>query len=81
MDKSTHNMLLLPISLDICGQEIQKTRLSSIESEPKKVVVVAVVVVVHVFVFVVVVIIIVVVIIVGYRNLALKFGPNRVIYS
>ena len=47
---------------------------SSIESQPKKVVFVAVVVVVVVFV-------VVVIIIVGYRNLALKFGPNRVIHS
>ena len=56
----------------------KETRLSSIESQPKKVVVVVVVV------FVVVLIIIIVIIavtIVGYRNLALKSGPNRVIYS
>ena len=49
------------------------TRLSSIESQPKKVVVVVVIVVVVVlFVFWLVVII------VGHRNLTLKFGQNFV---
>ena len=42
------------------------TRLSSIESQPKKVVVVVVIVVV----------VVVVVIIVGHKNLTLKFGQN-----
>ena len=46
----------------------EKTRLSSIESQPKKVVVVIVVVVV----------VVVVVIIVGHKNLTLKFGQNWV---
>ena len=45
------------------------TRLSSIESQPKKAVVVVVEVAVLVFV---------VVIIVGHKNLILKFGQNRV---
>ena len=45
----------------------EKTGLSSIESQPKKVVVV---------VFIVVGL--VVVVIVGHRNLSLKFGQNRV---
>ena len=50
-----------------------------IESQPKKIVVVGVVVVVVVIIFVVAVIaIIVAVVIVGYRNLSLKFGQNRV---
>ena len=52
-----------------------KTRLSSIESQPKKVIVVFVVVVVVVVVGHVVVVI--VVIIVGHRNLTLQFGQNR----
>ena len=47
------------------------TRISSIESQPKKVVVVVVVGVV-----VVVVVVSVVVIIVGHKNLTLKFGQN-----
>ena len=46
-----------------------KTRLSSIESQPKKAVVDTVVVVVVVYV---------VVIIVGHKNLTLKFGKNWV---
>ena len=54
-----------------------KTRLSSIESQPRKVIVVVVV-----FVIVVhgpgIVIDVVVVIIVGHRNLTLKFGQKRV---
>ena len=52
--------------------ELKKTRLSLIESQPKKVVVVVVVV------FVVVVVVFVVIIIVGHKKLALKFGQNRV---
>ena len=48
-----------------------KTKLSSIESQPKKVVVV-------VFVVVVVVVFFVVVIIIGHKNLTLKFGTNWV---
>ena len=51
----------------------KKTRLSSIESQPQKVVAV----VVHIFV-VVFVVGAAVVIIVGHRNLNLKFGQNRV---
>ena len=54
-----------------------KTRLSSIESQPKKVVVVGVVVVV-VVTTTTVVIVFVVVIIVGHKNLTLKFGQNWV---
>ena len=56
------------------------TRLSSIESQPKKVVVVFVVVVVVLLVVVLVVVVglVVVVIIVGNRNLISKFGQNRV---
>ena len=50
---------------------ITLTRLSSIESQPKKVVVIFVVLVVLVLVFVVV---FVVVIIVVHKNLTLKFG-------
>ena len=46
---------------------LDKTRLSLIESQPKKVVVVVVVTVVFV-----------VVAIVGHRNLSLKFGQNQV---
>ena len=49
-----------------------KTRLISIESQSKKVVVVAV------FVVGLVLVGVVVVIFVGYRNLTLKFGQNRV---
>lgn len=45
-----------------------RTRLSSIESQPKKLVVIVVVVVVFV-----------VVIIVGHKNLTLKFGHNLLI--
>ena len=61
---------------------LKLTRLSSIESQPKKVdvVVVVVVLVVVVVVFVVVGLVDVVggvVIIVGHRNLTLKFVPNR----
>ena len=68
------------------------TRLSSIESQPKKVVVVAVVVDVFVVgvgfvvagggvlgvVDAVLVLVVLVVIIVGHRNLTLQFGQNRV---
>ena len=50
---------------------LDKTRLSSIESQPKKVVVVVVVVGVVVFV-----VVFVVVSIVGNKNLTLKFGQN-----
>ena len=58
-------------------QKMKINRLSSIESQPKKVVVIVVVnVVVVVFVVhgLVIVIGVVVVIIVGHRNLSLKFG-------
>ena len=61
-----------------------KTRLISIESQPKKVVVIFVVVVVFVFVFVVVlvvgivVIVVIVVVVVDPRNQPLKFGDNLV---
>ena len=51
-----------------------KTRLSSIESQPKKAVVDTVVVVLVVYV----VVVYVVVIIVGHKNLTLKFGKNWV---
>ena len=47
---------------------MKKTRLNSIESQPKKVVVVVVVVVV-----------VFVIIIVGHQNITLKFGQNWVI--
>ena len=61
---------------------ILKTRLSSIESQPKKVVVVVVFVVVVMLIVVLVVVVVVglvvVVIVVGHRNLILKFGQNRV---
>jgi len=58
-----------------------KTRLISIESQPKKIVVVVVVVIVIVFVVVVNVVHVVVVLIAGVdpRNLPLKFGFNQVI--
>ena len=55
------------------------TRLSSIESQPKKVVVVVVFVVVVVLVVVLVVVVVglvVVVIVVGHRNLISKFGQR-----
>ena len=60
--------------------EINETRLSSIESQPKKVGVVVVVVVVVVVGLDVAVFVVslAVVIIVGKRNLSLKFGPNLV---
>ena len=58
-----------------------KTRLISIESQPKKIVVVVVVVIVIVVVVVVNVVHVVVVLIAGVdpRNLPLKFGFNQVI--
>ena len=52
--------------MDRKGSSEVKTRLSSIESQPKKVVVVVVVVVVFV------------IIIVGHRNLTLRFGQYLV---
>ena len=56
----------------------RESRLRSIESQPKKVVLVFLIIVV-VAVFVVgLVVVVVVVIIVGKRNLSLKFGPNLV---
>ena len=56
------------------NQNIIITRLISIESQPKKIVVVVLVVVVFVVVFVVV-------IIVGHKNLTLKFGQSWVIIN
>ena len=58
-----------------------QTRLSSIESQPKKVVVVVFLVEAVVVVLVVVYVVglvVVVIIIVGHRNLTLKFDPNWV---
>ena len=54
------------------------TRLSSIESQPKKVVVVVIVVVIVVVVVIFVVVFVVVVTIVGHKNRTLKFGQNWV---
>ena len=60
-------------------QNSLKTRLSLIESQPKKVVVVVVFVVgVMLVVVLIVVVVVIVVIVVGHRNLILKFGQNRV---
>ena len=53
---------------------IGKTRLISIESQPKKIVVVVVVVIG------VVAVVVVYVVVVDPRNLPLKFGSNQVIY-
>ena len=70
---------IFPTSTTLLHQKVQNTRLSSIESQPEKVVVlVAVVVVVVVFLVVFVGGGVVVVIIVGHRNFTLKLGPNRV---
>ena len=58
-----------------------KLDLSSIESQPKKVIVVIAVVVVIVAVFVVgFVVVVIVIIIVGQITLSLRFGQNRVNY-
>ena len=58
---------------------ITLTRLSSIESQPNKVVVIVVVVIFVVVVFVVGLLVgVVFVVIVGHRHLTLKFGQNRV---
>ena len=54
------------------------TRLSSIESQPKKIVVVADVLIVVLVVVFVVGLIVVLVFIVGHRKLTLKFGQNWV---
>ena len=54
------------------------TRLSSIELQPKKIVVVVFVVGHVVVVITVFVVVVIVVIIVGHRNLTLKFGQKRV---
>ena len=67
-----------------CGQiqaNTNQTRLVSIDSQTKKIVVVVVVVIVIVFVVVVNVVHVVVVLIAGVdpRNLPLKFGFNQVI--
>ena len=66
-----------------CSLQVRKTetRLISIESQPKKIVVVVVVVIVIVVVVVVNVVHVVVVLIAGVdtRNLPLKFGQNQII--
>ena len=60
----------------------RESRLRSIESQPKKVVLVfVVIVVVAVFVVGLVVVVVIVLIIVGKRNLSLKFGQNWVNYK
>ena len=66
-------MVLFEFNNQVLFKEINLvTRLSSIESQPKKGVGVVVVVVTGVFV------VVVVIIIVGHRNLTLKFGQNQV---